>query len=324
MSFQNSAKLYDLVVIGELNVDLIITGDDILPEFGQREKLVDDASLVPGSSSAIFACQASKLGLKTAFIGKVGDDDFGRFMVHNLASSGVDTSAIIVDKTVKTGITIHLSCAQDRAMLTYPGSVAALKAQEIDLSLFERARHLHVASFFLQAGIKDDLPAILIEAKRKGLTTSLDTGWDPAKVWNGPLQRALKYIEVFLPNENEALNITGKADVRTALLELTRCIPIVVIKLGAAGAIAKAGDQVVRMEAFPIEVIDATGAGDSFDAGFIYGYLKGLPLAESLQIGCACGALSTMRIGGVAGQPTLEELKEFLGKGKLGSLKGAR
>jgi len=205
-------------------------------------------------------------------------------------------------------------------MLTYPGSIAALKAREINPSLIEQARHLHVASFFLQAGIKEDLPAIFAEAKRKGLTVSLDTGWDPEERWNGTLQRALKYIDVFLPNESEALNITGETDVKAALLKLARRISIVVIKLGAAGAIAKAGDQVVEMDAFPIEVIDATGAGDSFDAGFIYGYLKGLPLAKSLRIGCACGALSTTKIGGIAGQPTLEELREFLDKRKVVSL----
>lgn len=307
-------RKFDLIVIGELNVDLIITGDDIVPEFGQREKLVDDVSLVAGSSSAIFACQAGKLGLRTLYIGKVGDDDFGRFMVRALAESGVDTSAIILDKSVKTGISVILSLGKDRSILTHLGSIAALRAEEIDLSILQQARHLHVASYFLQKGIQKDLPDIFAEAKVHGLTTSLDTNWDPDGRWDGILPKILEHVDVFLPNEDEIRYISGQADLEKAMAELARRIPIVVVKMGAAGAMAQTGDRVVRCEPLPVEVVDTTGAGDSFDAGFLYGYLNNLPLAESLQLGCICGALSTTKVGGTSGQPTLRELKKILEK----------
>ena len=307
--------LYDLAVVGELNVDLILSGADVRPEFGQREKLVDEAVLAPGGSSAIFACQASKLGLKTLFLGKVGDDDFGRFMIRALAEAGVDTRAVLVEKTMKTGITVHLSCAGDRSMLTYLGCIAALDAREIELSLLEQARHLHVGSFFLQTGLAEDLHTIFARLKQRGITVSLDPGWDPRGIWDGSLHRALEYVDIFLPNETEALKITGRAEVEDALAELAHRIPIVAIKLGAEGAMARAGQQVARAEAFAVKVADTIGAGDSFDAGFIYGYLSGLSLLESLQMGCACGALSATKVGGVAGQPDLEQVKAFLGRG---------
>lgn len=306
------SRIYDVAVIGELNVDLILRGADVCPEFGQREKLVDEAVLAPGGSSAIFACQASKLGLKTVFLGKVGDDDFGHFMIRALAKAGVDTRAILTDESVRTGITVHLCCATDRAMLTYLGCIAALDVREIDLSLLEQARHLHVGSFFLQAGIREDLPVVFAEAKRRGLTVSLDPGWDPEGAWNGPLSQALEHVDVFLPNETEALRVAGKAKVEDALNELARHVPIAVIKLGAEGAVAQAGHQVARAGGVAVKVADTIGAGDSFDAGFIYGYLNGLPLAESLRIGCACGALSATKTGGTVGQPDLEQLRTFL------------
>lgn len=303
---------YDVAVIGELNVDLILRGADIRPEFGQREKLVDEAVLAPGGSSALFACQASKLGLKTVFLGKVGDDDFGHFMIRALTKAGVDTRAILTDESVRTGITVHLSCAEDRAMLTYLGCIAALDAREIDLSVLEQARHLHVGSFFLQAGIKEDLPVVFAEAKRKGLTVSLDPGWDPDDAWNGTLLRALEHVDVFLPNETEALRVAGKARIDDALKELARRVPIAVIKLGAEGAVAQAGQQVARAGGFAVKVADTIGAGDSFDAGFVYGYLSGLSLSESLRIGCACGALSATKTGGTAGQPDLRQVRTYL------------
>lgn len=304
---------FDLVVIGELNIDLILTAEEVMPEFGQREKLVEDFCLELGSSSAIFASQAAKLGLRTAYMSKVGDDQFGEFLLKGLTRTGIDISRVIVDGKIKTGITLHLSKGTDRAMLTYLGCIGALRSSDIDLSLVERSRHLHVSSFFLQKGIQRDLADIFGIAKDRGLTVSLDTGWDPDERWNGSLEQALRYVDVFLPNQREALCVSGTTDLEVALAQLGKRIPIVAVKRGPAGAIARAADQTVEVEGFLVEAVDTIGAGDSFDAGFIYGYLNGLTLRRSLEIGSACGALSTTAIGGTRGQPTLQEVERFLG-----------
>ncbi|MGQ9568330.1 MAG: carbohydrate kinase family protein [Anaerolineae bacterium] len=206
----------------------------------------------------------------------------------------------------------HLSCAGDRAMLTYPGCIAALKVQEIDFSLLQQARHLHVGSFFLQTGIREGLQALFPKAKEEGLTVSLDPGWDPEDTWDGGLSRLLGDVDIFLPNENEALSIARRTKVEDALALLACHVPMVVVKLGAEGAIARAGQQVERVGTFAVEVVDTIGAGDSFDAGFLYGYLNKMSLFESLRIGCACGALSTTKVGGVAGQPDLKQVEALL------------
>jgi sugar/nucleoside kinase (ribokinase family) len=175
-------KDIDVLVVGELNVDLILTGD-VTPGFGQAEKLVEDATLTLGSSSAIFACGAARLGLKVAFIGKVGDDDFGRVVLRSLAERGVDTAGVVVDPTIKTGLSVILSRPDDRAILTHLGSIAALRYAEIDQSLLLRACHLHLGSYFLLDSLRPDVTQLFAEAHRQGLTTSLDTNYDPQENW---------------------------------------------------------------------------------------------------------------------------------------------
>jgi sugar/nucleoside kinase (ribokinase family) len=302
---------YDVLVLGEINMDLVLRADQIVPRFGQ-ESLVDDATLTLGSSSAIFACGAARLGLRTGFLGIVGDDDFGRQALRAIAERGVDVGPVIVDPAVKTGITVSLSTPSDRAMLTYPGSIAALAPKQVDPALFAQARHLHVGSYFLQAGLRPGLPALLAQARALGLPVSLDTGWDPAERWDGGLRKALALVDLFLPNAAEACAITRKRHLEAALASLAQVMPVVAIKLGAEGAIGRQGDETARAAPPSVRVVDTTGAGDSFDAGFVYGYLAGWPLGRTLQFACACGALTTRRAGGTSGQPTLAEALEAI------------
>jgi len=299
-------KDIDVLVVGELNVDLILTGD-VAPGFGQAEKLVDDATLTLGSSSAIFACGAARLGLRLAFIGKVGDDDFGRVVRRSLAERGVDTSGVVVDPTIKTGLSVILSRPDDRAILTHLGSISALRYDEIDQSLLPHARHLHLGSFFLLDSLRPDITRLFAEAQRQGLTTSLDTNYDPQKLWNGGLWETLARTDVFMPNQTELHAVSGEADLQPALEKVAELCPLVAVKLGPDGGIARQGDQIVRASSIPVDVIDTTGAGDSFDAGFIYGYLTGWDLERSLRLGCVCGALSTRAVGGITAQATLDE-----------------
>ncbi len=304
---------FDVLVLGEINVDLILSADEITPVFGQ-ELLVDDMTLAMGSSSVIFACGAARLGLRVGFVGVVGDDEFGHFMLRQMAARGVDVSPVIVDPAVKTGITVSLSTAADRALLTYPGSIEALTAERVDRSLLSHARHVHVGSYFLQQGLRTGLPALFAKARAHGLTVSLDTGFDPRQTWDGGLREVLANIDVFLPNEIEAPAIAGAPSPETALDALAACVPTVVVKLGAKGAIARRGSEVCRATPPLVKAVDTTGAGDSFDAGFVYGYLAGWSLQRTLRLACACGALTTRQPGGTEGQPTLTEAMAALGE----------
>lgn len=298
-------KPFDLLIPGEINPDLILSGD-VEPQFGQAEKRVDWACLAVGSSSVITACGAARLGLKVAFVGVCGDDLFGRFMLDEMAKRGIDTSAVRVDPAQQTGLTVILNRGNDRAMLTYPGAIAALCAEDVTDNLLGRARHLHVASYFLQDALRPGLADLFARARALGLTTSLDTNWDPAGQWLG-VWELLPLVDVFLPNENEAMALTRARTPDEALKRLAARTGIVAMKRGAAGALAGRGEEIFSARALCCQVVDTVGAGDTFDAGFLCGFLNGWSLERSLWLATACGSLSTRAAGGTAAQPTLEE-----------------
>jgi sugar/nucleoside kinase (ribokinase family) len=296
---------YDILVAGEINPDLILTGD-VIPEFGQVEKLVDSASLTIGSSSAIFACGAARLGLMVAFIGICGNDVFGRFMLDEMQERGVDASNVLIREAEQTGLSVILNQGTDRAILTHLGSMGVLQASDIPDALLRSARHLHVASYFLQIKLQPDLPGLFRRARGMGLTTSLDTNYDPSELWTG-FDELLAVTNVFLPNEKEALSLSGESNVHLAADTLGSKVGTLAIKLGAEGALGVRNAEKVRVASIPVNVADTVGAGDSFDAGFLYGYLNRWSLENMLRLACVCGALSTQRAGGTEGQPTLSE-----------------
>jgi sugar/nucleoside kinase (ribokinase family) len=297
---------FDLLVIGEINPDLILYGADISPAFGQAEKLVDEARLTIGSSSVIMACGAARLGLDVAFIGLVGDDELGRFMLRAMQEKGIDTAACIVDTAVPTGLGVILSQPNDRAILTFPGTIPLLKQEQIDLSVLSRARHVHVGGYFLLEQLRPALPGIFAEAKKRGLTSSLDTNWDPAENWD--VAAMLPHCDVFLPNQEEVLRITGQDDLQSGIARLADKVSTLVVKLGeAGGVVVQSGETAVSAPALTVDVVDTTGAGDSFDAGFLYGFLHNWPVAQSVRLAAACGSLSTRGLGGTTAQPTLAE-----------------
>jgi len=301
---------FDVLVAGEINPDLILSGN-VVPEFGQVEKLVDGATLAIGSSSAIFACGVARLGLKVAFIGVCGDDVFGRFMLDEMSKRQVDIENVIVFPNGSTGLSVILNQSSDRAILTHPGLIAELQASHISDSLLQDSRHLHVASYFLQTKLQPDLPNLFRRALALGLSTSLDTNYDPSEKWIG-FDELLSVTNVFLPNEREAMSLSGEANVDEAGSRLGSKVEALAIKLGEEGALGVQQGVKVRVASIPVKVVDTVGAGDSFDAGFIYGYLDQWSLEKSLRLACVCGALSTQQAGGTNGQPTLDEAEEFL------------
>jgi len=304
-----SDRAFDVLIVGEVNVDIILSGD-VLPQFGQAEKLIDDHSVCAGGSCGIFAAGAARMGLRVLLASIVGDDLFGRFMVEALRDAGVDTSLVRVDPTVKSGTTTILSRGQDRAMLTYLGSMAAITEELLDPAWYSQARHLHVASPFLLAGLHEAMPGMMRVAKEAGMSVSLDTNWDPQQGW--ALDGFFDHLDVFMPNENELRAVTAQPDLERAIAEMARRVPVLAIKRGAKGAIGLQGAERVDVPAFPIDVVDSTGAGDSFDAGFLAGWLRGESLERCVQLGAACGALTATQMGGFNGQPTWDEAMAFV------------
>jgi len=305
-------KKFDIAVIGDVNPDLILTGKDIIPEFGQVEKWIDDAELTIGGSAGIFAVGAAKLGLKVTFIGKVGDDHFGHFMKDRMAAQGIDVSGLVIDPFVKTGLSISLSDGNDRAILTFGGSNLLLNFQDIDFEIVAQSRHLHSGSFYLLNNIRQDLAIVYKKAKEMGLSTSIDTNYDPKEKWEGDIFNVLDYTDVFLPNMTELMAISGEKDPDSAIRHLTKNRNLLVaVKNGEDGAFAEKDKVRYSAETIQVKPVDTTGAGDSFDAGFLFGFLNGLEIEKSLRIGCICGALSTLGIGGTSAQAGREDLTKF-------------
>ena len=301
-----------ILVIGEINVDLILQGYQTFPEPG-KEVLVEDTHLTLGSSAMICAVGLARLGNQVAFIGKVGPDTWGDFCVNRMREEGIDVARVVRDPGVKTGITVSISSRRDRALVSYTGSAMELRPEEIPANFCEGFAHLHISSFFLHTRLRPSIAALLARARGMGLTTSLDPGFDPAEQWRPDVLEAARECDLFFPNEVELAAITGRPDVEAALHSLQNGRMRTVAKLGAAGSVTLDGSQALRAAAMPVAVVDTTGAGDSYNAGFLHGWLRGWPLAECMRFGAACGALCTLALGGTTNQPTEAQARAFLG-----------
>ena len=319
---RNRTRRLDLLVVGEVNPDVIVSDSDPRPVFGQAERLVREIRLTIGSSPAITACAAARLGLRVAMVGVVGGDVFGRFMTAALHERGVDVSAIRVTTDLPTGASVVLSDGLDRAILTARGTIGAVTAKDVADGLLERARHLHIGSWFLQDGLRPDAATLLARAHEAGVTTSLDPNWDPAEEWDAGLRDVLPLLDLLFLNEVEAERISGADGADQAALALARLGrgpaderrgSLVAVKCGPDGALVAAAQGVhARVGAYPVDAIDTTGAGDTFDAGFLSAWLDGASPLEALRAGAVAGALATTSLGGTDGQPDADTLRAAL------------
>jgi sugar/nucleoside kinase (ribokinase family) len=302
---------FDVSVIGELNLDLILSG---LPAelTLEREHLASDLSITLGSSSAIFAHNLASLGNTVGFSSSVGADPLGEICLKRLGGSGVDLSGVRHMAGKMTGITVILPQGKKRYILTYPGTMFEMSGKDLDLDYIFSAKHLHVSSYFLQKGLQASLPEIFCKAKAAGLTTSLDTNDDPDDRWAPELDQLLMHVDVLLPNSREACKLAGVDDVVHAAELLSQKVPIVVVKAGSQGALATTSN--VRLQAAPpvVDAIDFVGAGDSFDAGFIHEFIRGKALEDCLKFGNIVGALSVTRPGGTEAFREAQHRQAFL------------
>jgi sugar/nucleoside kinase (ribokinase family) len=297
----------DLLVLGDAKPDLIVSADR-LPEFGEGERLVQGSVLTLGGSGGIAACGAAALGLRVAFVGVVGDDAFGRFVVESLGSHGVDTTGVVVDTELTTGLSIVVKRDEENeAVMTDVGTVSALHESHVDRSVLSSSRHVHVASLYLQEALRSGIRELFEEAHHSSASTSVDPNRDPTGNWDGGLFDLMSETDILFANSVEIRAITGVDDVDVAAQALAERGAVVAVKFGQGGGLAMWGDQVVRLEAIPIDVVDTTGGGATFAAGFIAGRLRGWSLERCLSLAVACASLSTRALGGTAAQPTMDE-----------------
>lgn len=301
-----------VLVAGEINVDLVLKDYSAFPAPG-KEVLVEDFVMVLGSASAICAMGLARLGSPVAFLGKAGADPWGGFCLDALRSRGIDVSRVVEDPGIKTGVTVAITSPTDRALVSYPGSIAALSGEDVSDTALAAFDHLHVSSYFLQARLRPSLRDVFARAHRLGLTTSLDPGFDPSERWGDDLRETLVEVDVFFPNEVELRGLTGSDDPVDAMRRLDNGRTRTIAKLGSRGAMALDGGASLHVPAFLVEPVDTTGAGDSFDAGFLHAWLQGLSLGDCLRLGAACGALSTRGLGGTERQADLGEARALIG-----------
>ena len=305
------AKSNDIVVIGELNVDLIASGVNTGPVLG-TEVLAADFNIALGSASAIFACGIARLGHSVTFVSRIGNDDFGHFCLESLVQRGIATDHIEIDVQSKTGVTVVISTAEDRSMVTFLGAIAELSLTEVPANIFQDNRHLHLTSYYLQKALQSDFPYLLDSAKAAGATTSFDPNSDPDQGRDEKVLEVCRHADILFLNEDEAKLLADTGDIEEAGRYLNGLSPTVAIKLGAKGAIGFRDNEIERVEGFKIDAVDSTCAGDSFAAGFVHAFLEGSDLKTCLKIGNACGAFSASRPGGTDGQADREELERFL------------
>lgn len=304
-----SERKNDVLVVGELNVDLILSDIEKFPEIG-KEVLAKSMKQTLGSSSAIFANNLSILGTKVTFLGKVGSDSYAEQVNSTLRQAGVDVSNILKSQKCFTGITIALNYGNERAMVTYPGAMSDLSIRDISDETLKSASHMHLSSIFLQDGLKPDVVELFKRAKSLGMTTSFDPQWDPAEKWDVDFNSLLPLVDIFLPNETEIKLITKTGSIEDALTRIKPFCRIVVVKNGINGAIMWDGNRLISKPAYLNEhVVDAIGAGDSFNAGFINRFINQDPLDECLDFGALCGAVNTTAAGGIGAFQSLEAVK---------------
>jgi len=316
-------------VVGDANPDLILRGD-VVPRFGQSEQLLEGADLIPGGSGAIVAHGLARLGLRTSMVAVLGNDAFGELSRVQLSTAGVDVSQLRTHPELPTGLSVILNRGGDRTILTLIGSIGSLDPASIGDDLLRRARHVHASSFYLQPALAAGLAELFARVRATGASTSLDTNFDPAGQWGG-LEDVLPVTDVLLPNRTEILALAARygataaadpgvvagadprpvvpaADAVAAARVIAALGPLVVVKDGEHGAFSVSESGVRYEPGHPVDVVDTTGAGDSFDAAFIAGYVGGRTLGQCLTMACRAGAHSTLGVGGTSTQATLEQL----------------
>lgn len=311
----------DIVCMGILVVDILASPISKIPGSGELVE-ANEISLYGGGHAHNTSISLARLGEKVGVIGKVGNDPFGNFLIENLKKEGVDTSKISVSNKFGTSKTmVILTPSEDRRFIHSLGANADLSIDDIDFDYLKKAKILYVGGYGVIPCLDEEsLVRILKFAKEQGLTTLLDVVIPHTELnWINKCKKVLEFTDFFLPNSDEAKLITGEADPKKQAEHILMYNPqmTVIITMGAGGSLARTKDEIIQASSYEIEVVDATGGGDAFSAGFIFGLIHDWDLAKTLKMASAMGASAVRKIGTTPGVFTREEVDTFIKNNKI-------
>ncbi len=281
-----------VISIGRIYCDLIFTGLDELPVLG-RELYARDMEIAAGGGAFIAAAHLAHIGRPAALLARLGTDTFSRDIGEKMQESGVDLQFLEHSADAGPQVTVATVVGHDRAFLTRRAGAA--RPSTLDTALaWDKARHMHIAEF----ATLHEIPDLVARAKASGLSVSLDPSWDASLIYDKGLLRACAGVDVFLPNLEEAEAITGHSEPETAIRRLAEAFPMVALKGGAEGAWVSSAAGIQHKAAQKVPVVDTTGAGDAFNAGFLDTWLQGQNEQQCLEAGIAAGSLAVQAAGG--------------------------
>ena len=304
-----------VLFIGDINVDVIMSG---LASFPQPDKEItcESFEVVMGSSAVIAAVAYASLGGITAISGLAGEDDYGEFMLKGLRDAGIDTFLVQRTKRFGTGVTINLIQGRTRTQVTYPGTIAAFDGTGLDRSALRDVAHVHFAGPYLQTGFRPRITGILKTAMDLGVSTSLDPQWDETESWE-LMDEWLPMLSYLFVNEDEAISITGTDCATQACGLLAARTECPVVKTGRQGAMVVDDGRVTSRSPVDVDVIDTTGAGDNFDAGFLFAVLeKKMPRVEACDFANAVASRSCTFVGGTDARSTCRDVEKLALEGR--------
>jgi sugar/nucleoside kinase (ribokinase family) len=313
---KGASEVVEAVCGGIVIADIVVRPVDRMPRRGFLES-ADTIDLCVGGCAANTGSALARLGVKTALVGRVGNDNTGRFLRDALAREGLDLSALRADPKLGTSATNVLVASDgERTFVHTQGANAALTDRDFPLERFPHARLLHCGGILLNAGMKGaPLARLLRRARKLGLATSVDTVWDINGGWLSFVEEALPYSDIFFANESEALRITGRrSPARMADFFIGRGVKTAVIKRGEKGSLIRTADSEAAIPAYKVKCVDTTGAGDAYVGGFLFGRLRGWRHERCGRFGAAVAALSTLAPGAVTALPSYKQTVAALRK----------
>ncbi len=307
--------------IGILVADVIVQPVNEYPEKGQLVP-VNSITIHNGGNAMTASINLRRMGVETKIIGKVGNDVFGGYLKNCLSDEGVDTRGLKTDSAVQTSASVLLvDSTGERSFYHCTGSNAVFCLEDIDFDIINECDLVFVTGTFLLSEFDGDETAeFLKKCKELGKTTFLDVCWDASGRWGELLMKAMPYIDFFMPSIDEAVRIADKETPEDiADVFIGGGVENVVIKMGGKGSFLKTSQQ-TEGKMFPaigdVEVVDTTGAGDSFCSGFLAAYSRGKNLEECMEFGNATGALSVTKKGATTAIKSYDETMKFLGENK--------
>lgn len=304
------ARRFDLVVFGEFFSDMIFYDLPHHPRFGEEVKTASFL-IAPGGGLATSAVAASRLGSVTGIVTRVGADAASLPTWNQILREGLDVSGCEVRKEQPTALTVSVAHRGDRMMITHEPinqRIEDLLERKAVVQKLHRARHVHFACALRRP---QKWVPVMKSLRENGITVSANFGWNP-DLSPAQLHSIVKQCQFIFPNEHEAKAITGTTTAQRALERLQDWVRVPVIKLNRRGAMLMAEGKVYRQPAMPLAFVDATGAGDAFDGGFLHAFLHGSNWDECLRAGNICAGLSASQPGGSQGLPGPREFRKYL------------